>query len=68
MFEKIECEWPLFFCYLILDYCFQKDTETANFYVDALEKVKKNLRIVKVLYLFIVYQNNSFYELHIIMH
>lgn len=51
MFEKIECEWPLFFCYLILDYCFQKDTETANFYVDALEKVKmKFMKIVKIVY------------------
>jgi len=49
VFEKIECEWPLFFCYLILDYCFQKDTETANFYVDALEKVKiKIMKKVKI--------------------
>jgi len=55
VFEKIECEWPLFFCYLILDYCFQNDTVTANFYVDALEKVNKkksvhnnNLNLVHV--------------------
>ncbi|XP_022160580.1 probable phosphorylase b kinase regulatory subunit alpha isoform X1 [Myzus persicae] len=54
VFEKIECEWPLFFCYLILDYCFQKDTETANFYVDALEKVmidsEDNIKLVPELY------------------
>ena len=23
LFENIECEWPLFFCYLIINYCFQ---------------------------------------------
>ncbi|XP_050527326.1 probable phosphorylase b kinase regulatory subunit alpha isoform X1 [Daktulosphaira vitifoliae] len=54
MFERIECEWPLFFCYLILDYCFQNDMETANFYVDALEKVMissdDNIKLVPELY------------------
>ena len=23
LFENIECEWPLFFCYLVINYCFQ---------------------------------------------
>ncbi|XP_050438174.1 probable phosphorylase b kinase regulatory subunit alpha isoform X2 [Adelges cooleyi] len=54
VFERIECEWPLFYCYLILDYCFQNDMETANFYVDALEKVmitsEDNIKLVPELY------------------
>ncbi|KAF7991456.1 hypothetical protein HCN44_008768 [Aphidius gifuensis] len=39
MFENIECEWPLFFCYLILDYCFQGNTEGINEYTKALEDI-----------------------------
>ena len=23
LFEHIECEWPLFFCYLVINYCFE---------------------------------------------
>lgn len=39
MFEKIECEWPLFFCYLILDYCFQGNKELAEEYAAELDKI-----------------------------
>lgn len=39
MFENIECEWPLFFCYLIIDYCFQRNHEAAAEYTDQLEEV-----------------------------
>ncbi|XP_013185837.1 probable phosphorylase b kinase regulatory subunit alpha isoform X1 [Amyelois transitella] len=39
MFENIECEWPLFFCYLILDYCFQGDKGNVNEYMQKLEKI-----------------------------
>lgn len=39
MFEKIECEWPLFFCYLIIDYCFQGNKEAVTEYAEALEEV-----------------------------
>lgn len=39
MFENIECEWPLFFCYLILDYCFQGNKEAAQEYTESLEEV-----------------------------
>ncbi|XP_043267973.1 probable phosphorylase b kinase regulatory subunit alpha isoform X1 [Venturia canescens] len=39
MFEKIECEWPLFFCYLILDYCFQGNQNGIAEYTKALEEV-----------------------------
>lgn len=39
MFENIECEWPLFFCYLILDYCFQGNKEAVEMYTKQLEEV-----------------------------
>ncbi|KAI5641946.1 glycosyl hydrolases family 15 domain-containing protein [Phthorimaea operculella] len=39
MFENIECEWPLFFCYLILDYCFQGDKTNVGEYMNKLEKI-----------------------------
>ncbi|XP_029658957.1 probable phosphorylase b kinase regulatory subunit alpha isoform X4 [Formica exsecta] len=39
MFENIECEWPLFFCYLILDYCFQGNKEAVEMYTKQLEDV-----------------------------
>ncbi|XP_049865152.1 probable phosphorylase b kinase regulatory subunit alpha isoform X1 [Pectinophora gossypiella] len=39
MFENIECEWPLFFCYLILDYCFQGDKNNVGEYMNMLEKI-----------------------------
>ncbi|XP_072744208.1 probable phosphorylase b kinase regulatory subunit alpha isoform X3 [Anoplolepis gracilipes] len=39
MFENIECEWPLFFCYLILDYCFQGNKEAIETYTKQLEEV-----------------------------
>lgn len=38
MFENIECEWPLFFCYLILDYCFQGNKNAVIEYTEALEE------------------------------
>ncbi|KAH9640651.1 hypothetical protein HF086_000595 [Spodoptera exigua] len=39
MFENIECEWPLFFCYLILDYCFKGDKNNVAEYTQLLEKI-----------------------------
>jgi hypothetical protein len=38
MFENIECEWPLFFCYLTLDYCFQGNKNAVTEYTEALEE------------------------------
>ncbi|BES95434.1 Phosphorylase B kinase [Nesidiocoris tenuis] len=38
-FENIECEWPLFFCYLFIDSIFNKDEEKINEYANALEKL-----------------------------
>ncbi|XP_047989219.1 probable phosphorylase b kinase regulatory subunit alpha isoform X3 [Leguminivora glycinivorella] len=39
MFENIECEWPLFFCYLILDYCFQGEKQNISDYMQKLENI-----------------------------
>ncbi|XP_015440099.1 PREDICTED: probable phosphorylase b kinase regulatory subunit alpha [Dufourea novaeangliae] len=39
MFENIECEWPLFFCYLIVDYCFQGNIEAVAEYTKQLEEI-----------------------------
>ncbi|XP_033216165.1 probable phosphorylase b kinase regulatory subunit alpha isoform X1 [Belonocnema kinseyi] len=54
MFESIECEWPLFFCYLILDYCFQGNKELIEEYTNKLEKITiktdDGMRLVPELY------------------
>lgn len=39
IFEGIECEWPVFFCYLILDACFRGDEATADHYAEMLDKI-----------------------------
>lgn len=39
MFENIECEWPLFFCYLILFHAFQNDKREVKEYTDKLEEI-----------------------------
>ncbi|XP_019697325.1 probable phosphorylase b kinase regulatory subunit alpha isoform X3 [Harpegnathos saltator] len=54
MFENIECEWPLFFCYLILDYCFQGNKEGVAIYMKYLEdvmiKAEDGMKLVPELY------------------
>lgn len=54
VFENIECEWPLFYCYLVLDACFRGDKESANEYSDALDRVmvktEEGLRLVPEMY------------------
>jgi phosphorylase kinase alpha/beta subunit len=37
MFENIECEWPLFFCYLILNHAFQGNKLAVSEYSHKLE-------------------------------
>ncbi|KAL5275730.1 PHKA2 family protein [Megaselia abdita] len=39
MFENIECEWPLFFCYLTLFHAFQNDKREVKEYSDKLEEI-----------------------------
>ncbi|CAH1400622.1 unnamed protein product [Nezara viridula] len=54
VFEKIECEWPLFFCYLLIDSIFQKNPEETKKYNDALEKVliktEEGMKLVPEMY------------------
>ncbi|XP_062699939.1 probable phosphorylase b kinase regulatory subunit alpha isoform X5 [Aedes albopictus] len=54
MFENIECEWPLFFCYLILNKEFQQDKESVSEYTQKLEdilvKTEEGMRLVPELY------------------
>ncbi len=38
-FKHIECEWPLFFCYLLLNNLFSGNTEAATHYHDKLESL-----------------------------
>ncbi|KAJ7372040.1 Phosphorylase b kinase regulatory subunit alpha [Desmophyllum pertusum] len=37
IFENIECEWPLFYCYLLLDALFNGDDEQVKTYTDLLD-------------------------------
>ena len=42
VFEHIECEWPLFFTYLLLDAHYRGDSETAADYRRRLEELEQN--------------------------
>ncbi|XP_016904316.1 probable phosphorylase b kinase regulatory subunit alpha isoform X4 [Apis cerana] len=54
IFENIECEWPLFFCYLIVDYCFQGNKDAVTEYTKQLEqimiKAEDGIKLVPELY------------------
>ncbi|GBM91857.1 putative phosphorylase b kinase regulatory subunit alpha [Araneus ventricosus] len=53
VFENIECEWPLFFCYFIIDACFRGDRETVEEYSESLDGILKKengLKLVPELY------------------
>ncbi|XP_073677585.1 phosphorylase b kinase regulatory subunit alpha, skeletal muscle isoform-like [Garra rufa] len=54
LFENIECEWPLFWTYLILDGIFINSPEQVQEYRDALDGIlirgKNGLRLVPELY------------------
>ncbi|KAG5886712.1 hypothetical protein JTB14_015776 [Gonioctena quinquepunctata] len=54
MFENIECEWPLFFCYLILDNLFRGKKEIAAKYTKQLEEImirtEDGMKLVPELY------------------
>ncbi|KFD68076.1 hypothetical protein M514_03413 [Trichuris suis] len=53
-FENLECEWPLFFCYLFIDAHFNNNHEKAKFYRNCLDQVvikgEDDLLIVPELY------------------
>ncbi|MEM1427238.1 MAG: glycoside hydrolase family 15 protein, partial [Cyanobacteria bacterium P01_H01_bin.130] len=48
-FEHIECEWPLFFTYLLLDALFRGDRDTAQAYQDKLQEIAVEQDGVKLL-------------------
>ena len=48
MFEKIECEWPLFFCYLILNHAFQGNKEAVSEYSAKLEVNLIHLLVIEI--------------------
>lgn len=54
MFENIECEWPLFFCYLILNHAFQNNKDAVSAYAEKLEeimvKTEEGMKLVPELY------------------
>ncbi|KAJ8912271.1 hypothetical protein NQ315_008318 [Exocentrus adspersus] len=54
MFENIECEWPLFLCYLIIDNCFRRNKDVAAEYTQQLEEIMirtdEGLKLVPELY------------------
>ncbi|TSL04361.1 Phosphorylase b kinase regulatory subunit alpha, skeletal muscle isoform [Bagarius yarrelli] len=54
LFENIECEWPLFWTYFILDGIFNKSPEQVQEYRDALDAIlikgKDGLRLIPELY------------------
>lgn len=53
LFENIECEWPLFYCYLVINYCFQGDIELSNDVMALLDSVtisRNGLKLVPELY------------------
>ncbi|XP_077486077.1 putative phosphorylase b kinase regulatory subunit alpha [Amblyomma americanum] len=53
-FENIECEWPLFFCYMMIEACFREDRNTMDEYGDLLDRVcirtEEGLRLVPQMY------------------
>lgn len=54
MFENIECEWPMFYCYLILDALFIGDSDAALEYTERLDKIliktEEGIKLVPELY------------------
>jgi phosphorylase kinase alpha/beta subunit len=54
VFENIECEWPLFFCYLIIDAVFRGDREMANDFSSELDRIlittDEGLKLVPEMY------------------
>ncbi|XP_077292569.1 putative phosphorylase b kinase regulatory subunit alpha isoform X2 [Arctopsyche grandis] len=54
MFENIECDWPLFFCYLVIDYCFEGDKQSIGEYSQKLDEIlikgEDGMKLVPELY------------------
>lgn len=39
MFDGIECQWPLFFTYLVIGACFDNNFDLAKKYMDQLDQI-----------------------------
>lgn len=54
IFENIECQWPLFWCYLVLDGIFYNDEEQVEVIGSSLETIlikdEENIKLVPELY------------------
>ena len=54
IFENIECQWPLFWCYLVLDGIFYNDEEQVELIGNSLESIlikdEENIKLVPELY------------------
>uniref|UniRef100_A0A0K2UQI8 Phosphorylase b kinase regulatory subunit n=1 Tax=Lepeophtheirus salmonis TaxID=72036 RepID=A0A0K2UQI8_LEPSM len=54
VFEQIECQWPLFFCYMVINGYFHNDEKSAIYYSDLLEEMlitnDKGFKLVPELY------------------
>ncbi|CAN7997941.1 unnamed protein product [Ixodes pacificus] len=54
-FENIECEWPIFFCYMVVDACFRGDRNTVDEYSEMLErlviKTEEGFKLVPEMYM-----------------
>lgn len=50
----LECEWPLFYCYLILNHAFQNNKDAVSVYAEKLEeimvKTEEGMKLVPELY------------------
>ncbi|KAH8020944.1 hypothetical protein HPB51_010334 [Rhipicephalus microplus] len=66
-FHNIECEWPLFFCYLVIEACFRGDRTTMDEYSDMLERViiktADGIRLVPEMYAVQADRVNKEYEM-----
>ncbi|XP_064458019.1 probable phosphorylase b kinase regulatory subunit alpha isoform X2 [Ornithodoros turicata] len=54
LFENIECEWPLFLCYLVIDACFRGERLEVEEYSEALDQLlvrtEDGLKLVPEMY------------------
>jgi hypothetical protein len=48
VFENTECQWPLFYCYEIINGCFEKDDEAVEKYSDMLDDVRRSFYLLKI--------------------
>lgn len=60
MFDGIECQWPLFFTYLVIGACFDDNFDLAKKYMDQLEQIVLR-RVYFVCYIRMLYSIIDFF-------